>query len=183
MKLLTKMDIKKVRETTPLANKYYKNRWGYLNEIIELIKQMDGIEKTLEMGPFRAPLVVGGDVIDITDSNVRFYPFEIGKFIKHDCSKTPYPFEDKSYDLVIALQVLEHLGIHGEQNAIFKELQRISNKAIISLPYMWFSPNLRDHHMIDERMINRWTDNFEPSFKQITGKNEYKRIILIYDFE
>lgn len=182
MEFITEADIKKIRETGPWADKYYKNRWHYLNEIVEEIKKMDNIEKTLEMGPFRSPLVVGGDVIDITDSNVRFYPFEIGKFIKHDCSKTPYPIEDKTYDLVIASQVLEHLGIKGEQKAVFNELKRISKKAIISLPYKWFAPNERDHHMIDERMINRWTDNFEPSFKQINGDKK-KRIILVYDFD
>ena len=182
MKFLTEDDILTIRKQTSYTDKYYENRWEYLNELIEEIKKIDDVEKTLEIGPFRSPLVVGGDIIDITDSNLDYYPFEIGKFIKHDCIKTPYPIEDKTYDLVIASQVLEHLGIHGEQRDVFKELKRISKKAIISLPYMWFAPTERDHHMIEERMINYWTDNYKPIFKQITGEGA-RRIILIYDFE
>jgi len=37
--------------------------------------------------------------------------------------------------------------------------------------------------MIDKDTINYWTDNYEPSFEKITGSNERKRIILIYDFD
>ena len=182
MKFLTEEDISTIRKQSPYVNNYYKDRWGYLSEIIDEIKKLDGIEKTLEMGPFRSPLVVGGDIIDVTDSNLNFYPFKIGKFIKHDCSQVPYPIEDKAYDLIIASQVLEHLGILGEQKAVFNELKRITKKAIITLPYMWFAPNERDHHMIDERMINYWTDNYKPIFKQITGEGA-RRILLVYDFE
>ena len=179
MQFLTQEDISEIRKTSEYNNRYYRNRWEYLKELIEQIKGMDGIVRTLEMGPFRSPLVVGGDIIDITDSNLKFYPFEIGKLIKHDCSVTPYPIADKTYDLVIASQVLEHLGIYGEQIDVFNELKRISRKAIISLPYKWFAPKERDHHMIDERMINIWTNNFEPSFKQINGSGNSRRILLV----
>lgn len=183
MKFLTEEDIYKIRKSSDYNNRYYRNRWEYLKEIIDQIKKMDDIVSTLEMGPFRSPLVVGGDIIDITDSNLKFYPFEVGKVIKHDCSVTPYPIDDKTYDLVIASQVLEHLGLYGEQSKVFNELKRISRKAIISLPYKWFAPKERDHHMIDENMINVWTDNFEPTFKQINGSGNSRRILLVYDFD
>ena len=82
------------------------------------------------MGPYKLPLVKGEDIIDITDDFQKSFPIEINNFIKYDCSKVPYPIEDKEYDLVIACQVLEHLGIYGQQKRIFDELERISKKQL-----------------------------------------------------
>ena len=89
------------------------------------------------------------------------------------------PIKDKSYDLVIACQVLEHLGINGQQVQIFDELERISDKAIISLPYMWFIPFMRDHHMIDENVIDYWANGRKYSFQLITNS----RIVRVYEFK
>ena len=183
MDFITYDDVLKIRKQSSWSDRYYKNRWDYLKEIIDQVKKLDDVERILEMGPFKSPIVVGEDIIDITDVNVKYYPIDTGKFIKHDCSKTPYPIEDKEYDLVISSQVLEHLGLKGEQKDIFNEIKRISRKAIISLPYMWFAPNERDHHMIDERMINKWTNNYKPIFEQINGTRNSKRIMLVYEFD
>ena len=119
------------------------------------------------------------DVMDISDEFIKYYPLDINSFFKHDCSQVPYPIEDKAYDLVIACQVLEHLGINGQQVEIFDELERISDKAIISLPYMWFIPYMRDHHRIDENVIDYWASDREPSFQMITNS----RIIRVYEFK
>lgn len=183
MKFLTKDDVKRVQQQSDYCNQYYTGRWDYLNELIEEIKKMDGVEKTLELGPFRTPLVVGGDVMDVEKSNLDFYPIKIGKFFHRDGSNLPYPIEDNYYDLIIASQVLEHLGIYGEQKNVFDEFKRISKKAIISLPYKWFAPDERDHHMIDEKVIRHWTNNYKPSFEVIKGVGDRKRIISVYDFE
>jgi len=183
MKFLTKDDMDKVGEIAPHIKRYYAHRWDYHEELINEIKKMENIEKTLELGPYLCPLVVGGDIMDLTDSHLDSYPQPIGKLYAQDAAKVPYPIEDKYYDLIIASQVMEHLGIKGEQKDVFNEFKRISKKAIISLPYLWFAPDERDHHMIDKDTINYWTDNYEPSFEKITGSNERKRIILIYDFD
>ena len=82
LKYLTKKDLEEVRKQTEYTNRYYKDRWEYLSEFIEEIKKMDSIEKTLELGPFRTPLIVGGDIMDITDSNLNYYPIKIGDFFK-----------------------------------------------------------------------------------------------------
>lgn len=158
---------------------YYYNRWEYYKEIIEIVRRLDKIDTILELGPYKSPLVENEDVMDISDDFVDFYPLSINAFYKHDCSVLPYPIEDKQYDLVIACQVLEHLGINGQQIKVFDELERISNKAIISLPYMWFIPYMRDHHRIDENVIDYWANGREPSFQLISES----RIIRVYEFE
>jgi hypothetical protein len=159
-----------------LNDDYYKNRYGYLKEVIGHIKIMDNVHATLELGPYKTPLVEGGDVIDIRDAYLDDYPIKIGKFYKHDCSLIPYPLKDKQYDLVIACQVLEHLG--KNQKEVFKELSRISKKAIITLPYKWNRP-CDPHHMIDEKIIDNWANSFKPVFEKIFEN----RILRIYDFD
>ena len=160
------------------SDNYFEGRWEYFNDIIKELKKLKDCFKILEIGPYKLPLVEGEDVID-RDNFRESFPYEINKLIFHDCSIVPYPIKDKEYDLVIACQVLEHLGLFGEQRNIFDELERISKKAIISLPYKWFAPELRDHHMIDENVISHWANGREPSYQQISGT----RIIQIYDFD
>lgn len=73
--------------------------------------------------------------LDISESNIKIAS-AISKrnnldinFITGDCEKTQLP--NKSFDLIIAAQILEHLPdmIKGLQ-----EIKRLSNKAIISVP-------------------------------------------------
>lgn len=162
---------------------YYNVRWKYYNEVIQILKRLSiGGEtvhnkKILELGPYKSPLIEGSDVMDITNDYVSDYPLRCNNFYEHDCSKIPYPVKDK-YDLIVACQVLEHLGIYGEQKNIFNEFERISDMALISLPYKWFSPSMRDHHMIDEKVIDYWADGRVPVFSKIVDK----RIIRIYRF-
>ena len=160
-------------------DKYYRGRWDYHYEIIKEIVKFDDVETVLEMGPRRCPLVENEDVIDLVTKYIVDYPININEFIHHNCQKVPYPIEDKKYDLLISCQVLEHLGIHGEQIAIFDELERISKRAIISLPYKWFTPHNRDHHMIDKEVISVWASGREPVFEKINSE----RILQIYEFE
>ena len=174
-KFLTKEDVEKLTE----KDSYYETRWTYYNEIIEIVEKLGDIGNVLELGPYKSPLTENTDVMDITDEYIDDYPLNINSFYKHDCSLTPYPIEDKKYDLVIACQVIEHLGIYGQQKNIFNELERISKRAIISLPYKWYAPDMRDHHMIDERMINHWANNRKYTFEMIVSS----RIIRIYEFD
>ena len=157
---------------------YYKGRWIYYKEVINIIKLLKDIDNILEVGPYKSPMIEGTDVIDVTDKFINEYPLKMNKFHMHDCMKIPYPIEDKKYDLIIACQVLEHLGIYGQQKQIFNEFERISDKVLVSLPYKWFSPNMRDHHMIDEKMIDYWANNRKPVFQLIVNH----RIIRIYEF-
>lgn len=174
---------KEIFDKVSSQDSYYRNRWEYFNEIIEHLHTLDDVNTVLEFGPYKLPFVEGSDIIDQYDKNLKYYPIDINNFIVHNCKKLPLPIEDKAYDLVIACQVLEHFGIFGEQVEIFNELERISKRAIISLPYLWFKPDERDHHMIDEEMISFWSSNRKPVYKMISGFQTTQRILLIYDFE
>ena len=178
---LTEEMFKKLGE----EDKYFtKQRWAHYEEILKYLKMLDGlmeINNILEIGPYKAPFVVGSDIMDIKKYD---YPIETNNFIEHNCSKTPLPIEDKKYDLVIASQVLEHLGIYGEQVKVFDELERICNMAIITLPYDWNVPNFRHHHRIDEFVFDTWASNREYIYEEIIGEDKDHRIILrIYNFE
>ncbi|MBR5504359.1 MAG: hypothetical protein IKV87_07960 [Methanobrevibacter sp.] len=173
-RLLTK------EEVLSFDEKYYdEKRWDmYYQEMIEELLKMRDVNKILEIGPYKAPFVEGSDVIDIRDFS-EYFPIDINKVIIHDCKEIPYPIEDKEYDLIIACQCVEHLGIKGEQVEIFKEFARISKKAIVSLPYKWHRPFARDHHMIDERVFDDWQGEFKHYYER---KSKYT-ILRIYDFD
>ena len=156
-------------DTLSIGDKYYdKRRWdNYYKEIMELLEDIPELNTVLELGPYKAPLVVNSDVIDLKDYS-EYFPIEFNEVIVHDCRIVPYPCEDKKYDVVIASQVLEHLGYDGQQADIFKEMARISKRAIVSLPYKWFRPMHRSHHMIDEDVFDAWQGEFDHYYQNIT---------------
>lgn len=168
-----------LEDTLNIDDKYYnRRRWNvYYEDMINELKKFSNINTVLEMGPYKAPFIENSDIIDKKDYS-EYFPFKINKVIIHNCSIVPYPIEDKKYDLVIASQVLEHLGYTGQQVDIFKELARISKKAIISLPYKWFRPLMRGHHMIDENVFDVWQGEFDHVYEKIT---EFT-ITRVYDF-
>ena len=174
-RFLTKEEILKLSAN----DQYYtENRWNhYYREMIDELSKFKNINSILEMGPYKAPFVENSDVIDIHDYS-KYFPFKCNNVIVHDCMELPYPIEDKKYDLVIACHVIEHLGYSGEQVDIFKEIARISKKAIISLPYKWHSPLRRSLHRIDEHVLNSWAKDFNCVYE----KTSKLSILRIYDF-
>ena len=178
---ISKKDIIKLSEND---NYYSLHRWRYYEEVINILKILDteNISSILEIGPYKTPIVENSDVLDIYDYH-EYFPIKVNNLIKHDCSQVPFPIEDKTYDLIIACQTMEHFGIYNEQKIAFKEFSRISKKAIISLPFKWFAPTLRNHHMIDQRVIDSWTRPFGYTYESIEGTTtDYPTNIRVYDF-
>jgi hypothetical protein len=157
---------------------YYKGRWAYFEKIVGLINKLD-FNSVLELGPYRKPMVQGSDQMDIGKARP-------GLTYRHDATVTPWPMEDKKYDLFIALQVWEHLG--DKQQEAFKEVMRISRKAILSFPLNWNCPGDM-HHGITEDMIAEWTLGIVPKKKirttqrEIWKRRSWDRIIYFFDFE
>lgn len=175
-RLLTKKEVITFQPDDPY---YDEQRWDmYYQEMVEELLKLRGINSVLELGPYKAPFIEGCDVMDRWDFS-EYFPLKVNKVILHDCSEVPFPIKDKEYDLVIACQCLEHFGIRGEQVDAFKEIARISKKAIVSLPYKWYRPRDRDHHMIDERVFDDWQGDLK-HYYQRTSKHT---IVRIYDFE
>jgi hypothetical protein len=158
MKLITFEDYnKKLKEYV-----YLKNRWSYFSEVVNFLKGKDRFKKILELGPLNFPICKDSDTVDIVGEPT----------FNFDLNNRHWPF--KHYDLIIALQVLEHLE---DQKHAFQEIKRLSDFAIISLPYKWKTKVL-SHNGIDEEVIKKWTNN-EPIFKKVIAKSW---IILFYDY-
>jgi hypothetical protein len=144
---------------------YYKGRWEYYREVIAVINELN-IGKILEIGPGYLPIVFDEDVLLNPQDNQFGIPNNVhGNKIIYDITKNNWPINDKYYDLVIALQVWEHLD--NKQTRAFHELMRIAKRAVLSFPYNWdggeekYSHRL--HRDIDKELINDWTLNIKPA--------------------
>ncbi len=186
--LMTYEDYKKLLES-PMGE-YYLGRWDYFKEVINIIKKLD-VKSILEIGPGLLPIVKNADILlNPTDDHFG-KPAETDNRIIYDITKKEWPIESKKYDLVIALQVWEHLD--NKQSRAFRELRRISRRAILSFPYLWEGgieekPMHRAHRNIDKELIGDWTLNIKPAeIIEIgrTGKefSKGKRLIYYFNFK
>jgi predicted O-methyltransferase YrrM len=157
------LTIEKYNETARL-NPYWVGRWPYLSEVVNIAKTLP-CEKVLEIGTMDLRVVNNSDVIDIVDR---------GNNIVWDITKTPWPIKDKQYDLLIALQVWEHL--EGKQIEAFKEAMRVSNYSILSFPYKMEIGDAM-HVGIDRDQIRKWIMCTDPIKVVEVGQ----RIIYVFD--
>jgi len=144
---------------------YYTGRWEYYKEVVNIILRLE-INNVLELGPGFLPIVTTSDIMLSPEDDQFGRPSGVnGKMIVHDATIKPWPILDKQYDLFIALQVWEHLD--NKQQRAFREVKRISKKAILSFPYGWTGgeqkPSHRAHRDIDKELIGDWTLNITPS--------------------
>ncbi|MGB1308625.1 MAG: hypothetical protein ACPG6B_06925 [Oceanihabitans sp.] len=117
------------------------DRWDYHYRTIELIKAsgVKDASKVLEMGTMGVSCVKGSDTIDFT----KRWDFK-GRnptFI-HDARITPWPIENKAYDVFVALRVFQHLV--PEQPQAIKETFRIAKKVLLVIPEKYDNPVIPD---------------------------------------
>jgi hypothetical protein len=127
-------------------------RWKYMERAIFHMQRL-GAEKIIEAGASGMPLCHGSFLFD---------------FPKYDLNITPYGFEDKSFDVFVALQVWEHLD---NQPQAFAEVMRISRAAVLSIPYMWTHGDAR-HRGIDDKKIAEWTLGEKPEIIETIGSRK-----------
>jgi hypothetical protein len=166
IEFITKDDFNELRK---LDEKYWSiNRWNYISDVVDILKEHEHqFENCLELGAYMFSIAKNQHTMDKCSGSNPTYLY--------DANVLPWNIKDKQYDLFIGLQVLEHLK---NKKAIFDEIKRISNYAIISLPYRWECKDVNDcHHMIDENIIFNWF-NMEPSISNI----KEQRIINFYRF-
>ena len=159
---------------------YYRGRWGYTSAALAqagmLIRDHD-VQTALELGAPVAPVLTGAHVMDYQarpelDPSVRI--------TIHDATVVPWPFEDKQFDLFMALQVFEHLK--DRQPEVFREVRRIAKHAVLSLPIDWVMDDPRNcHHMISEERVLSWFAPVVPT--RIIEGNSGRRRRLIFVFE
>jgi hypothetical protein len=169
-------EIVRLAASTP----YYRHRVDYLDAAASAAADLIGrhrLTSALELGPNLRPLIVGADIMDITD---RPALKTTGRRIIHNATVAPWPPADRSYDLFVALQVFEHLGT-GQATA-FEEVRRVARHAIVSLPIDWEMDDPRNcHHRLSREKVLGWFAPVTPT--RIIIGNRGRRTRLIYVFE
>jgi hypothetical protein len=128
-----------------VTSPYLEGRWSYYSKVINMVKEIKP-KTILEIGSNGFPLFhdsIKLEVDKMADAHVYW-----------DITQTPWPFIDKEFDVVIALQVWEHLG--NKQREAFIEARRVGKNVILSFPYKWKSGDA-DHLNITKDIIKYWT--------------------------
>lgn len=114
-------------------------RWDYFGRTVNLIKELnlDNPSKILEMGTMGITCVKDAHTIDYAE--MWDFPGKQPTYL-HDARKVPWPIEDKSYDLFIALRVYQHLA--PNQGECIREAMRIAKKVIIVVPSNYNLPDM-----------------------------------------
>ena len=145
-------------------------RWAYMEIVIH---QLIALCPTtiLEIGTAGLSLCHFSETMDLRE---KYQPTYL-----HDANEVPWPITDKSFDVVVALQVWEHLS---QQEAAFAEAMRIAHYGIFSFPYLWKCPKDFIHHNITLEEITKWTLTQKPVSSIIVGNDKRQRIVMSFDF-
>lgn len=160
--------------------KYYKARTGYMTVAAGIAGDLidrHRLTSALELGPHIRPLIVGADVMDITS------PADLeseGRVILHDATRSPWPVDDRQYDLFVGLQVFEHLG--KRQDVAFREVCRVARHAVISLPIDWDMADPKDcHHRLSSEKVLSWFLPVVPTRVVLGNGGSKKRFIYVFE--
>lgn len=108
-----------------------EDRWNYHSRVLEILKGLyiASPDHVLEMGTMGVTCVDDSQTIDYMDN----WNFKGKKptYI-HDARVCPWPFENKQFDVFIALRVFQHLT--PKQEDALMEAFRISKKIILVVP-------------------------------------------------
>lgn len=170
---------------------YYEGRWRYQSRACSIASELIAkyrLTTALELGPLMRPVIVGADAMDF-ETIVRLDPG--ARLIQHNASVVPWPIQ-KRYGLFVALQVFEHLdsgpggvripGLFGIQKVAFKEVIRIADHAIISLPIDWIMEDERNCHCgITEEVALSWFAPTMPSRMELGNEGPFKRLMYVFE--
>lgn len=170
-------DNKLKRLDNPYWNRSADRRWSYMKPVIDELHNIQ-FETILEIGAYKVNLTSLSDNMDLSKKYVDLDNIN-NKFYKQDACDPWTEIEDEYYDVVLALQVFEHLN--NRQYEAFQEIKRCSVQAIITIPWMWNCPEDIHHHMIGEEHCLKW---FGDDYKDYLYKDEYNtnRRMLCFRF-
>lgn len=166
MKYLTKQDFNSLEA----RNSYFQGRWDYFDIVINMAKKIEP-KSVLEVGTGGCKIIEESKVVDISNSNNGF-TYNVDYLI--DITKDLHKIEER-FDLIICLQVLEHLG--DSQVKVFNEFLSMADNLIISVPYLWTSKNEMSHYNITDEKIKEWTSNKTPVEEVVIGDTHKRKII------
>lgn len=154
----TRKNLNYYKEVIKLAKKYSPNAKSVIDvgsHNSEFLTQFDWIPNKTAIDIMRTPSIPGADNI-------------MGDFMKYE---PKHPF-----DLVLCLQVLEHLESPG---VFVQKLLETGKIAIISVPYKWPEGKCRFHVQdpVDEEKFLNWTK--KPWIEQVIVDDGLKRLIAV----
>lgn len=127
--------------TTVQADQYSSKKYNSFERFASYYAQ---IQEAIEIGPKTVLEVgVGSGVVAnfLKRAGIEVITCDIDKSTRPDvvADVRELPFEDNSFDAVLAYEILEHIPFENFEKA-FLELRRVSRKkVIISLPHACFS--------------------------------------------
>ncbi len=156
------------------GDRYLLRRWRYYSKAIALVRRL-APQTVLEIGPGPLSLFPGSDTLD---RNELYRPTHL-----HDATVTPWPIHTKAYDLIVALQVWEHLD--GRQREAFQELERCARRAILSIPYCWKVRSDPVHSGIGDADVRDWAGGLAAVDEILIPRYPWRRHrkkIYVFDF-
>ncbi|WP_339138116.1 MAG: class I SAM-dependent methyltransferase [Candidatus Electrothrix sp. GW3-4] len=159
----------------------WNSLWHQLDEVIRLKP-----ERVLEIGPgldvFKNTAGLYGVKVETLDIDPELKPDHVG-------SATALPFDDNSFDVVCAFQMLEHLPYETALQA-FREMTRVSRgHIVISLPdakpvwrYLFYLPKIGNFDWLLPRPFARMkTHHFDGEHHWEINKRGYPLEMLLRD--
>lgn len=152
---------------------YYGGRWQYMSKVTAVIDELSGVYTGVELGCHAFSVMTKGVTIDINPL--------VDPDVILNAAVTPWPFRDGNFDIIVALQVLEHIP---ERTKVFNEMKRVAECAVVTLPYNWDCPADVMHHGIDDKVLDGWFGK-EECVRQVIENPVYRpkpRVMLCFDF-
>ena len=159
---------------------YYKPREAYMTVASKVAGDLIArrrLRTALEVGPHLRPVIVGADTMELEPNDALS---AAGRLLVHDATSTPWPVEDKAYDLFVALQVFEHF--HGHQPEAFREVRRVARHAILSLPIDWVMADPANcHHQLSHERVLSWFAPVTPTRVVLGNGGPKKRLLYVFE--
>ena len=162
-----------------VAEEYYNERkaMNYYRVVLDVIKALH-YRSILDVGARRSPVLEGlpASKERVTLDRVAVKPTPGVRHIVTDFLEwTP----DKSYDVVLCLQVLEHLD---DPATFMQKLFATGKDLILSVPYRWKKGQCK-YHVQDPVTLSKvvgWAGGLRPTAHWIVEDNGLSRLICYY---
>ena len=168
MKFITKEKfenrINHLKSINPAYDHWTDGRWAY-HSLASALAQLINPSSVLELGTMGVKVCDFSDEMDFPIAD--FWPIGSPKYL-HNAKICPWPINNKSYDLFIALRVFHHLNPF--QRECFLEAKRIANSIIITLPIDYSHTNASKILNINDFIL--FNDGIPPNVFSET-ENEY----------
>lgn len=141
-------------------------RWDYHEKTIAILKKIKPTSESrvLEIGTMGVNCVSGSKTLD--NQNQWNY---LGKCSDYtiDARLTPWPIEDKQFEVLIALRVFQHLT--PNQKEAFKEAVRVANHIIIVVNQTYNNKALPNSKGISTENFIEFFDGVPPCYTEETS--------------